>query len=58
MGILESQNASEGRSPQRGVVNVLGCYIVVSEFERQSRYKVHFQTNTLAKDLNSLYPQQ
>ena len=29
------------------MVKVLDCGIVVSEFELQSHYYVHFQTNTL-----------
>ena len=36
------------------VANVLGCNIVVSEFELQLRYYIHFQTNTLGKHINSL----
>ena len=40
---------------QRGVmVKVMDCGIVVSEFKLQSRYYVHFQTNTLGKDMNPL----
>ena len=38
------------------VANVLDCDIVVSEFELQSCYYFPFQTNTLAKDMNSLIP--
>ena len=30
------------------------CRIEVSEFELQSRYYVHFRTNTLRKDMNPL----
>ena len=30
----------------------LDCDIVVSELKLQSRYYVHFQTNTLAKGMN------
>ena len=36
------------------MVNVLDCNILVSEFELQLRYYVHFRTNTLGKDVNSL----
>ena len=36
------------------VVNVLGWGIVVSEFELQSCYYVHFRTNTLGKGMNPL----
>ena len=38
------------------VVNVLNCVIVVSEFEFQSCYYVHFLINTLEKDLKSRIP--
>ena len=36
------------------VVKAMDCGIVESEFELQSRYYVHFQTNTLGKDMNPL----
>ena len=39
-----------------GMANVLDCNIVVSEFEPQSCYYVHFGTNTLGKGINSLIP--
>ena len=32
----------------------LDCYLEVSEFELQSRYYVHFRTNTLRKDMKPL----
>ena len=32
----------------------MDCGIVVSEFELQSRYYVHFRTNTLGKSMNPL----
>ena len=42
------------RGLPRGVmVRVLGCRIVVSEFELQSRHYLHFRTNTLKKDINT-----
>ena len=34
--------------------NALDCDIVVSNFETQSRYYVHFMINTLRKDVHSL----
>ena len=34
------------------VVNVQDCDIVVSEFELNSHYYVHFRTNTLGKGMN------
>ena len=36
------------------MTNVLGCDTVVSEFELQSCYYVHFQINTLCKGMNPL----
>ena len=38
------------------VTNVLDYDIVVSEFELQSRYYVHFRTNTLRKDIDFITP--
>ena len=38
------------------VDNMIECYILQSEFELQSSYYVHFQTNTLRKCKNSLFP--
>ena len=37
------------------VANVLDSNIVASEFEHQSRYYIHFQTNTLRKGINLLF---
>ena len=34
--------------------SALDCRIIVSEFELHSRYYIHFWTNTLGKDVNSL----
>ena len=36
------------------MVKTMNCGIVVSDFELQSRYYVHFRTNTLGKGMNSL----
>ena len=38
------------------VVNVQDSSILVSKFELQSHFYVHFQTNTLDKGMNSLTP--
>ena len=35
---------------------MLYCEIVVSEFELRSRYYIHFPTNNLGKDMDSLTP--
>ena len=37
------------------VANVLDCDIVVSEFEHQSDYHIHFRTNTPEKGINPRY---
>ena len=43
------------RGCPRGVmVTAIDCGIVVSEFEPQSRYDVHFRANTLGKGMNPL----
>ena len=36
------------------MVKAMGCRIVVSEFELQSCYYVHFRANTLGKGMNPL----
>ena len=41
-------------SPRGVVTNVLPYDIVVREFEIQSRYYVHFWTNTLGKGMNPI----
>ena len=38
------------------VVNVLDCEILVSEFNLQLRYHVHFRANTIEKGINPLIP--
>ena len=43
-----------GGCPRGVMVKVMDCEIVVSEFEFQSRYYVHFRANTLGKGMNSL----
>ena len=40
--------------PRGIMVKVMDCGIVVSKFELQSRYYVHFWTNTLGKGINPL----
>ena len=45
---------SGGGGPRAVMVKALGCGIVESEFEPQSRYYVHFRTNTLGKGMNPL----
>ena len=44
---------SEG-CPRGVMVKAMDCGIVVSEFEHQSRYYVHFRANTLGKGMNPL----
>ena len=43
-----------GRCPCVVMVKAMDCGIVVSEFELQLRYYVHFRTNTLGKGMNPL----
>ena len=39
------------------LINVLNFEIIVSEFELQSCYYIHFRTNTLGKAMDSFSPQ-
>ena len=43
-----------GGCPRGVMVKAMNCRIVVSEFVLQSRYYVHFRTNTLGKGMNPL----
>ena len=43
--------------PRDVIVKTMDCRIVVSEFVFQSRYYVHFQTNTLENGMNPLSSQ-
>ena len=43
-------------NPRGAEVNAVDEDIVVSEFEPQSSYYVHFQSNDLQKNLKFLYP--
>ena len=36
------------------MVKAMACGIIVSEFELQSHYYVHFRTNTFGKGMNAL----
>ena len=50
-----NMNLNPFRGCPRGVmVKTMDGGIVVSEFELQSRYYVHFRANTLGKDMNPL----
>ena len=42
------------RLPRSVIVKAMDCGIVVSEFELQSRYYVHFRANTLGKCMKPL----
>ena len=45
------------REFHRVELNVKDCEIIISEFELQSRYYVHFRTNTFEKVMKSVtYP--
>ena len=54
--ISVTRNLKAGRCSRRVIVKVINCRIVVSEFKLQSRYYVHFWTNTLGKDSYLLIP--
>ena len=54
-GYLVSLRTSESSGVPRGVmIREMDCRIVVSEFELQTRYYVHFRTNTQGKGMNTL----
>ena len=44
----------KGGCPRGVMLKAMYCGIVVSEFELQSRYYVHFRANTLEKGMNPL----
>ena len=44
----------EGECPRGVMVKAMDSGIVEGEFELQSRYYVHFRTNTLGKGMNPL----
>ena len=53
--IIDRSIDKENRGCPLGVmVKTMDCGIVVSEFELQSRYCVHFRTNTFGKGMNPL----
>ncbi len=53
--VLAFISLNKSRGAPRGVmVKAMDCGIVVCEFELQSRYYVHFRTNTLGKSMNPL----
>ena len=43
-----------GEWPRGVMVKAMDCGIVISEFELQSRFYVHFRTNTIGKGMNPL----
>ena len=52
---IRTQFPNRKGGSSRGIVaNMLNCNIVLSEFELQLCYYIHFQTNTLRKGMNSL----
>ena len=56
--IWSSWNGSPrpGGSPHGIMVKMLDCSLNVKEFVLQSHSYIHFQTNTLGKGMNPLYP--
>ena len=53
MILLKLQDQYRG-CPHCVMVKAMDCRIVVSEFELQSCYYVHFRANTLGKSMNPL----
>ena len=51
---MQNKDKDNGGSPRGVMVKAMDCGIVVSEFEFQSRYYVHFRKNTLEKGMNPL----
>ena len=51
--VIPSLNVVRG-CPRGVMVKAMDCGIVVSEFVLQSRYHVHFRTNTLGKGMSPL----
>ena len=49
------EDSKTGGGPRGVMVKAMDCGIVVSEFELQSRYYVHFRANTLEKGMNPLF---
>ena len=43
-----------GKYPRDVMIKAMDCEIVVSEFELQSLYYVHFRANTLGNGMNPL----
>ena len=54
VGYLIPNPSLQKECPRGVMVKVMDCGIVISEFELQSRYYVHFRTNTLGKGMNPL----
>ena len=43
-----------GGCPRGVIIKAFDCRILISEYELQLRYYVHFRTNTLRKGMNPL----
>ena len=54
--IMIHNYSSIRRCPCGVMVKAMVCKIVAHEFVLQSRYYIHFQTNTLGKGMNPHYP--
>ena len=53
--IVSPNETRQDKGCPRGVmVKAMDCGIIISEFELQSRYYVHFRANTLGKGMNPL----
>ena len=54
MNLIVGNKMTDGGGPRGVMVKVMVSRIVVSEFELQSRYYVHFRSNTHGKGINPL----
>ena len=52
--VLYAIKYGTGGCPRGVMVKAMDCGVVVREFVLQSRYYVHFRTNTLEKGMNPL----
>ena len=54
--LLKAPRFLDGKGPLDIVANVLNCDIIESQFKLQSRCYIPFQTNTIRKNMNRLFP--
>ena len=54
IALLANKPAQDETLLHSVMVQAMVCEIVTREFELQSRYNIHFRTNTLGKGMNPL----